>query len=85
MRALAGLLGDECASLTGAHSLCPRSIRDPRFEDTSGKLNSRAFAKRYGFVYDEVMAGEAADLKAALKVHAAVRHSLMIAAPLLAI
>lgn len=69
----AHLLGSQELSVQALQALISRcrSIRDPRFDDTSGKLDSRAFAKRYGFVYDEVMAGEAADLKAALKVHPA--------------
>jgi len=43
-----------------------RKVRDPRFDDLSGKLDEHVFEKRFGFI-DEMRKKEIEDLDAALK------------------
>jgi hypothetical protein len=45
-----------------------RQIRDPRFDDLSGKFNQDRFRKQYAFLYDEQLPAERQAIKGALQV-----------------
>lgn len=45
-----------------------REGRDPRFDKAHNERDKDVAARRYAFVYDEVLAGERTQLRAALKV-----------------
>ena len=48
--------------------MCTSRVKDPRFEELSGKLDPDRFREQYGFVYDEIIPAETAQLKASMQV-----------------